>query len=246
MPVFNRSFSILAVTVVMAYFQTLCPAFAQEPGTCPESSLTGNYVYDPSWRIQNFPDGPIGPGECVDIEVLKGCPPFNWSVTENDGDGETDFHYDPDETGPILTVCVGNDACGTAKVTATDLYEQEFNGAIQATFGRWSAWVLIAEVTDEDMGCPGNGSTYKKDEIVCEEIAAYQYMARSWRNGDLQSCDPPYRCGAGERCTKRSDGTGGGNSCFFEISGGTCSYSLSLGHCGGSKVQLFQKEWICD
>ena len=238
------------VTVVMlfAYFHLSLSTFAQEPGTCPESTLTGNFEYDPESLMRYDPDGPIGPGECIDIEILKGCPPFIWTVSENDGDDEMDFIYDSDETGPIIRICASNDACGSAFVTATDFYEQEFEGSIQSISGRWdSTWTLSAEVTDEDMGCPGNGSTYKKDEIVCEDSSsAYQYMARSFRNGDRQSCGKPYRCGGAERCTKRSNGEGGGNSCFFEISDGVCSYALALGNCGGSRVQLYRKEWICE
>ena len=223
------------------------PALAQEPETCPESTLTGNFEYDPRWLIRYDPEGPIDPGECVEIEILKGCPPFTWTVTENDGDDITDFFYDPNETGPIIQICSSNDAYGSAFGTATDFYSQEFKGSVRSLSGRWPSWTLKAEVTDEDMGCPGNGSTYKKDEMVCKSAGpAYQYRARSYRNGDLQSCGKPYRCGGGERCTKRSDGTGGGNACYFEISDDICSFSLALGNCGGSRLQLYQKEWICD
>jgi hypothetical protein len=231
---------------LLCCFLILSSALAQEAGICPPSTLTADLSYDNDWLIEYAPQGPIDPGECVDVIILKGCPPYSWSVSENDGDGETDFSYDPDETGAVNTICLSQAACGSAFITVTDSCDSQISGSVRSTAGKWypggdhNDWETVAEVRDSDMGCPGGGATYHDHASPCDGIsAAYVYRVTQYINGQSIICIRPF-------CKEGADCTGRGTSCYFEISDGICSYAWKLNNrCGASLLQLQRREWIC-
>ena len=48
---------------------------AQDP--CIVPTVTGNNQNN--WNVDYSSEGEIEPGSCVDITILKGCPPYQWS-----------------------------------------------------------------------------------------------------------------------------------------------------------------------
>lgn len=171
-----------------------------------------------SYDTANSPET-IAAGSSDSVFILKGCPPFQWSVAG------TDFSMSNATTDSRTnTINAGASACGPATITVTDVCGDSCTGYVRCTTGSWtekSTGVCVLSGNGTQIGY--NAGPPKRWQY--ELIDGYQrQLATTQQNGKASRCTPPCVCGTD-----------------------TDTYCRTGGNCGGSPVNCIDPDhadWI--
>jgi hypothetical protein len=171
-----NKFWIALFVLILLYGLNLCApvsAFDWQRGECPacESSFIDNWEYPQDWELLWDPANPeeIGENSSVNISVIGGVSPYQWSVSG------TGFWLSSDQTEGLSNTLNADDiACGSAEIKVTDGFGDIVIGYVRCLSGKWVS-------LGNDCDYPGDGTyTWTGFYTFYRIVGKYKQLTDYW------------------------------------------------------------------